>query len=159
MPISKLISDFDALVSDTHTLCVALRKNTFKLWVPLSDIDEQLGLTAIDKVCNSLQDFWYQDGQDGRETRSSFGLVPATPEQIDLAIKINGQKERFKTCIKTLQKSNKEDWLTLKGQLGRAHPTLRQSLRYSGLSRLHIKQTWRHIPVIERTPIRAGFNW
>ena len=159
MSISHLIEHFDTLVTDIDTLCKGLRKNTFKIWVPLTDIEEQAGISSMDKVCSSFQDFWYQDGQDGRETRSSFGLVPATQDQINLTIRINEEKERFKTQIKTLQKTNKEDWLTLKGQLGRAHPTLRQSLKYSGLSRLHIKQTWRHIPVIDRTPVRAGFNW
>ena len=159
MSISNLIDHFDSLVSQTGSLCDSLRETNFHVWVPLSESESSAGITPINKACRGFQDFWYQDGQDGRETRSSFGLIPATQQQLDLAHSINEEKERFKHRIKSLQKSNKEDWLTLRKQLGQAHPTLRESLKYSGLSRLHIKQTWRHIPVIDRTPVRAGFNW
>ncbi len=159
MDISHLVQHFDQLVQQTQKLCSQLRQNPYKIWVPLTEIECELGLTPIDKVCHSLQDFWYQDGQDGRETRSSFGLVPATPEQLNLANLINEEKEHFKNKIKQLQKTNKSQWLDLRKELGQTHPQLREKLRYSGLSRLHIKQTWRHIPIIDRTPIRAGFNW
>jgi hypothetical protein len=159
MSISSLITHFDALVNQTNHLCASLRKNQLNLWIPLTELELSQGLSPINKACHSFQDFWYQDGQDGRETRSCFGLIPATDQQLALAIKINEEKERFKNRIKALQQADKPLWLKLKGQLATAHPSLRESLRYSGLSRLHIRQTWRHIPVINRTPIRAGFNW
>lgn len=159
MDISHLVQHFDKLVQQTQMLCSQLRQNHYPIWVPLTETELKLGMSAMDKVCQNLQDFWYQDGQDGRETRSSFGLVPATQEQLDLANLINEEKEHFKNKIKLLQKSNKSQWLDLRKQLGNTHPKLREQLRYSGLSRLHIKQTWRHIPIIDRTPIRAGFNW
>jgi hypothetical protein len=159
MSISNLIDHFDALVKQTLRLSNSLRTSKPALWLPLTELEIGQGISSIDKACVSLQDFWYQDGQDGRETRSCFGLIPATHEQIAMALEINEEKETFKYKIKALQKADKQQWLKLRGQLGRAHPSLRESLRYSGLSRLHIKQTWRHIPVIDRTPIRVGFNW
>jgi len=159
MSIAQLIEHFDSLVNQTSVLCSSLRQNKFNVWVPLTKEEALSGLSPINKACNGLQDFWYQDGQDGRETRSSFGLVPATEQQLTMAHNINIEKEHFKNRIKVLQKSNKEDWLILRGELGRSHATLRKSLKYSGLSRLHIKQTWRHIPILDRTPVRAGFNW
>lgn len=159
MSVSNLIEHFDALVSQTQQLCSSLRKQSPALWLPLTTKEQEQGLTALDKACNSFQDFWYQDGQDGRETRSCYGLIPATEQQLAIAIQINQEKELFKSKIKALQKSDKTSWLELRGKLAQSHPSLRQQLQYSGLSRLHIKQTWRHIPVIDRTPIRAGFNW
>ena len=159
MDLSDFIHQFDQLVSNTKELCTSLKQSSSNLWVPVTLEESQLGITPAQKACNGFQDFWYQDGQDGRETRSCFGLIPATDQQIDLALQINELKAIFKTSIKQLQKNHKEHWLELKGKLAVTHPSLREQLHYSGLSRLHIKQTWRHIPVIDRTPIRAGFNW
>jgi hypothetical protein len=157
--ISNLVQYFDTLVKQTHILSTSLRASKPALWLPLTELEIDQGISPIDKACASLQDFWYQDGQDGRETRSCFGLIPANDAQIAMALAINKEKETFKHKIKALQKADKQQWLKLRFQLGNAHPSLRESLRYSGLSRLHIKQTWRHIPVIDRTPIRVGFNW
>jgi hypothetical protein len=159
MSISNLIEHFDALVSQTNHLCTSLRASNPALWLPLTELEIEQGISALDKACYSFQDFWYQDGQDGRETRSCFGLISATDAQIVMALAINEEKETFKNRIKALQKTDKQQWLKLRGQLASSHPSLRETLRYSGLSRLHIKQTWRHIPVIDRTPIRVGFNW
>jgi hypothetical protein len=159
MDINDLIEEFNGLINETQALCQAIRQSNLPKWVPLTADEQLIGMTATDKACRHFQDFWYQDGQDGRETRSCFGLIAVEPSTLDLAITINGRKESFKSQIKALQKSHKESWLELRGMLGRSHPELREQLKYSGLSRLHIKQTWRHIPVINRCPTRVGFNW
>ncbi len=154
-----LVQRFDTLVEMTATLCHQIRTQHQGFWLPLTQNEQAQGMSELDKACQILQDFWYQDGQDGRETRSCFGFIALPDEVLTLAEQINQHKTQLKHTIQALQKSNKQQWLEMKGQLSRRHPSLQEQLHFSGLSRLHIKQTWRTIPVIPRTPIRIGFNW
>ncbi len=159
MDVSHLIDTFDQLVNKSQRLCLSLADKQNKIWLPLTEIEQVEGLTPLKKTQNILQDFCYQNGQDGRETRSCFGLIAADEHQLDMASHINLIKEKFKQDVQKLQKNHKSQWLDLKGNLAK-HPSLmREQLHFSGLSRLHLKQTWRHIPVIARTPSRIGFNW
>lgn len=159
MDTTELIESFDELVELTQVLCRSIKQDRQAIWVPLSQDELGTNLSPIEKACQHYQDFWYQNGQDGRETRSCFGLIAATDEQLNLAHAINRHKDQLKLAIQTWQKSDNKAWLELKGQLGKRHSNLRDNLKLSGLSRLHLKQTWRHIPVVDRTPSRAGFNW
>jgi len=159
MNISELIDQFDHIVTHTQQLCSSLNGQENPHWLPLNESEQQQKTSPLQKARSIYQDYWYQDGQDGRETRSCFGLIAASPQQIQLAQDINQSKERFKVQVKELQKSHKQQWLELKGTLASRHTGIRDDLHFSGLSRLHLKQTWRHIPVIDRTPCRVGFNW
>ena len=159
MNTSLLIESFDQIVQGSQQLCKTLRSEQNSLWLPLSEADTIQNLTPLQKATSYYQDFWYQNGQDGRETRSCFGLIAANEEQLKQAIMINQHKEVFKQQVKQLQTQQKKHWNELKGQLAQRHNQLRESLHFSGLTRLHLKQTWRHIPVIERCPSRVGFNW
>jgi len=159
MNISELIDQFDHIVRHTQQLCSSLNNQENPHWLPLSEDEQGQNTAPLQKARSIYQDYWYQDGQDGRETRSCFGLIAANPQQIQLAQDINQSKELFKVQIKQLQKNHKQQWLELKGTLASRHSSIRDDLHFSGLSRLHLKQTWRHIPVIDRTPSRVGFNW
>lgn len=162
MDIRQLIEAFNRMVNDTETLCASLNAQSNEIWLPLSEDEIALGLTQIKKAQSIYQDFWYENGQDGRETRSCFGLIAATEEQLTMASAINQQKDALKALFTQLQKHDKSQWLELKGQLGQlgqSSPALRDNLKLSGLNRLHLKQTWRHIPIAMRTPSRVGFNW
>ena len=159
MNASDLIQTFDSLVNTTSLLCQSVRSQQQGYWVPLTENEQLNATTGLDKACNILSDFWYQDGQDGRETRSCFGFIAVPQATLDLANDVNNLKNTLKHQTQIIQKQNKQHWLELKGQLARRHPTLQSQLHFSGLSRLHLKQTWRTITVINRTPVRIGFNW
>jgi hypothetical protein len=159
MNVSQIIESFDLIVKSSQFLSESLDSHQNPLWLPLTPNEVELGVSPLKKAQNFYQDFWYQNGQDGRETRSCFGLISANEEQIQKAIEINEHKETFKKQVKLFQTQNKQAWNEFKGQLAQRHSHLRDSLHLSGLTRLHLKQTWRCIPVIERTPSRVGFNW
>ncbi len=159
MNASQLIETFDQIIQLSQQLCQNLSPQQNQHWLPLTAQEEDQGLNPLQKAKNIYQDYWYQDGQDGRETRSCFGLIAVTDQQIQLALNINEYKESLKKQVKHIQSHDKSQWLELKGTLGKRHNKLRDSLHFSGLTRLHLKQTWRHIPVIERSPTRVGFNW
>jgi hypothetical protein len=159
MNTADLINTFDSLVDSTHSLCESIRSSHEGLWLPLTQAEQSQAINALDKACNMLMDFWYQDGQDGRETRSCFGYIAVPESTLALAHSVNALKDTFKLQVQALQKQNKQDWLELKGQLAKRHPSLQEQLHFTGLSRLHLKQTWRTMTVIDRTPSRIGFNW
>ncbi len=163
MDVSELINTFDQLMQQNSTLIQALKSanqyHPARCWVPLTAQEEMAGITPINKACQYFQDYWYQDGQDGRETRSCFGLLACDEATLELAKKVNHSKDALKALANQLQKANISHWLEVKGTLNTKYASIRESLQNSGLARLHLKQTWRHIPVIERTPVRAGFNW
>lgn len=159
MNTPDLIQTFDNLVETTAMLCRSIRREQQGIWVPLTQTEQLNATTELDKACNILRDFWYQDGQDGRETRSCFGFIAVPQATLDLANNVNKLKDTLKHQTQVMQKQNKQHWLELKGQLARRHPSVQAQLHFSGLSRLHLKQTWRTITVINRTPVRIGFNW
>lgn len=159
MNTADLIKNFDTLVETTSKLCHSIRSNHQGYWIPLTELEQSTGITGINKACTILSDFWYQDGQDGRETRSCFGFIAVPDSTLELANTVNQLKDTLKQHVQILQKQNKQHWLELKGELARRHPSLQTQMHFSGLSRLHLKQTWRTITVINRTPVRIGFNW
>lgn len=159
MSSTQLTSIFDQLVTQTQLLIEQITTTQKGYWLPMTPELAANDPKSLSLACRLLQSFWYEDGQDGRETKSCFGFISVPKTTIELAESVNQTKEVFKAEVQHYQKQNKQDWLSLKGELARRHPSLQTQLHFSGLSRLHLKQTWRSIPVIPRSPSRIGFNW
>lgn len=146
--IAEIIDCFKQLENLTNILTKSIEETDLPYWMP-----EKTESTKCKKRIQSvLASFWYQDGQEGRETINDFGLVCINQYQFDLITKINNLKTEFKNHGKRLEASDKKAWLEVKGQL-------KSSIRDSSLSRLHLKQTWRHIPVLDQKPHKVSFNW
>ncbi len=154
---SDLVSAFDALTLKLAEFCTRLKQVNPAAWVALSE-DEQT-LEPLIKARRYYQDIWYQDQQDGRETRSCYGLVMANETLISQAQAVNQAKDRFKALVQNIQKTNKDYWLREKALLNQRHQNLRQQLHYTGLSRIHLKQLYRHIPILPQRPEKIGFTW
>jgi len=157
MNTTDLIDEFDQIVLLSKDLSASLILLQRPCWVPIAEnesFDQELH-----KAARYYQDYWYQGDQDGRETRSCFGLISGTQEQVILARAINGHKARFKKLVGDLKKQDSSGWLDLKGQLNKRHADIHEQLHFSGQSRLHLKQTWRTLPVLDRRPHRVGMNW
>ena len=154
---ADLVLAFDELVLSLAKFCESLKQQQPNCWVALAD-DEQ-NLEPLKKACSFYQDIWYRDQQDGRETRSCYGLVMANEDIINLAEDANLAKERFKGLVQKIQKNDKDFWLSQKAQLNTRHTTLRNQLYYTGLGRIHLKQLYRHIPILAHRPEKIGFTW
>lgn len=154
---TDLVSAFDHLALSLADFCQRLKQQNPKCWVALSTDEERLN--PLTKACSYYQDIWYKDQQDGRETRSCYGLVMANAPLINAAITCNMAKDNFKALVQNIQKTDKDLWLTHKAQLNQRHQTLRQQLYYTGLSRIHLKQLYRHIPILPQRPEKIGFTW
>jgi hypothetical protein len=147
--ISDTVDCFKALESKTSELVKSIKGSSLPFWIPDNGKPELQGLTG---ACSLISGFWYQDGQEGRETMSGYGLVCVDHSQLSLIEEINELKDQFKYLSKTLEIQDKSAWLAAKSSL---KPTLRDST----LSRIHLKQTWRHIPCLEESPHKVTFNW
>ncbi len=154
---TDLVSAFDELALGLAEFCELLKQLNPQCWIALSE--EEKDLEHLSKASSYYQDIWYKDQQDGRETRSCYGLVMANEEIIDLATKINLAKDTFKNLVQQIQKTDKDLWLSQKAQLNSRHQTLRNQLYYTGLGRIHLKQLYRHIPVLKHRPEKIGFTW
>lgn len=159
MNISELVDLFDQLLKASHEVSTTIQQSNTSMWVPLTENEQAQTLSPKRKAGEVFEDYWYQDGQDGRETRSSFGLIPADDNLLSLGHNVNELKDQLKAKVNALQKQDKTQWLKAKSVLNGHRKELRESLHFAGLSRLHLKQTWRHIPILDRTPSRVGFNW
>jgi hypothetical protein len=154
---TDLVIAFDNLAFELSHFCDLLGQVQPQNWVALGE-DEQT-LDTLKKARSYYQDIWYRDQQDGRETRSCYGLVMASDEIITLAEKINLAKDNFKAIVQRIQKTDKDLWLSQKAQLNTRHITLRNQLYYAGLGRIHLKQLYRHIPILAHRPEKIGFTW
>ncbi|MFT4908099.1 MAG: hypothetical protein ACI978_002188 [Oleispira sp.] len=154
---TDIILAFDELALGLAKFCDLLNQLQPSCWVALAE-DEQ-NLDPLKKARSYYQDIWYRDQQDGRETRSCYGLVMANEDLIGLAQKVNSAKDNFKTLVQQIQKTDKDFWLSQKAQLNTRHKTLRNQLYYTGLGRIHLKQLYRHIPILSHRPEKIGFTW
>ncbi|CCK75990.1 MAG: DNA replication terminus site-binding protein [Oleispira antarctica] len=154
---TDLVLAFDELALGLAKFCDALNQQQPACWVALAEDEQNLNL--LKKARSYYQDIWYRDQQDGRETRSCYGLVMANEEIISLAQDVNLAKDTFKTLVQQIQKTDKDLWLSQKAQLNTRHKTLRNQLYYTGLGRIHLKQLYRHIPILTHRPEKIGFTW
>lgn len=159
---TDLISAFDHVVDSLSEFNQKLIHYSPNAWVALSHEEKMQThnqLEPLTKARSFYQDIWYKDQQDGRETRSCYGLVMANESLLEAARTCNQAKDAFKTLVQTIQKTDKDLWLAQKAQLNQRHQNLRQQLYYTGLGRVHLKQLYRHIPILASRPEKIGFTW
>ncbi len=158
--ITDLTEQFDSLMQSLRDLRSLLLRHQPQHWLALTDAEKSTAAGSLNILCDLLTDVWYRDGQDGRETRSRHGLVMIN-DQISEQIKLcNERKDAFRAIVQKTQKALETSQFNEHlGALGTRHSALRESLHFSGLSRVHLKQCYRHIPVLEAAPLKVGFSW
>lgn len=107
----------------------------------------------------ALLDFWYEDGQDGRETRGYIGLIAADDPLLASVSEVNEAKARFAEVLGQIREQASNLIPEIKAILPFRHPALHQHLRGQGLARLHLKQCWRHLPVADAPLSRVRLAW
>lgn len=110
---------------------------------------------SIEDIGNTVTNIWFTSQGDGRKTQNLYGLVGVEPHLIPLLIQVNQAKQSFQKAVQAYRK-----------ELG--NPTellykraceLNKALEEQGLARLHLKQAYRLLPVVEKTPNKVRFSW
>ncbi|OLO03552.1 MULTISPECIES: DNA replication terminus site-binding protein [Salinicola] len=151
--LAELESDFDHLIDAVEHLAATYADDPTPAWA--------LGETVIDAdwLRRALTDFWYQDGQDGRETRNYIGVIVAGAVLMEAVEAVNLAKARFASTLKRIRQSAPRLIAEIKAVLPFRHPVLHDHLRGQGLARLHLKQCWRQIPVADAALSRVRLAW
>ena len=111
------------------------------------------------EIEEALMDLWYLEDQDGRETRVYPGLIALNHEQITLAAELNLAKDQFRKTVQSIKDNHSVKWREIQGALTRRYQNLNERLSREGLVRLHLKQVFRHVPLVVKRPDRVGFGW
>jgi hypothetical protein len=156
---TELISEYERLSLSLLNLAKQLHASVPKLWVPLPEDEESNYYAMLNRAIHSYLDLWYEGDQDGRETRSYPGLIGADEQLLKLATEVNQHKDRFQQVVQALQEQDSKAWKKLHDLLPEKNTHIRQLLSMSGIGRLHLKQIYRHIPILEKKPAKVGFSW
>ena len=146
----ELVEALQQLNGHLAAFTTLLNQSKLPCWLP----GEQA--TNLNQAAQLYGDIWYRDGQDGRTTLSQHGLIGASPELIDSAQQLNNTKALFKSLA--TQYRLRQD-TELQQQLHKRTLKLAELLHRQGASRLHLKQCYRQIPILETAPVKVGFSW
>lgn len=151
--LAELEAKFDYLIEHVEALLDIYASRSQETWV--------LGQQSInaDWLRHALLDFWYQDGQDGRATRSYIGLIAADDALLEAASRVNAAKTDFADTLAEIRQQAVELIPEIKAVLPFRHPALHSHLRGKGLARLHLKQCWRHLPIADAPLSRVRLAW
>lgn len=147
---------FDEVTQALNNVVEAYRNTAGQSWAlhtPRPDTDW---------LADALLDLWYEGNQDGRTTRSYIGLIAADDNLMKAAVNANTVKDDFFKAMAVIKEEYPHRISHLKYEL--AHRKSRvayvnEHLRRSGLARLHLKQTWRHIPIIDQPVLSIRMAW
>ncbi len=150
----SILESFDRMQHSLQQLSRQLLQESPRCWLPVSDSEQMFD--PLKRAEALYSDIWYRDGLDGRETRSLWGLIGGSEVLIQRARTANIEKDLFRQAVKAykLQTGKLPDKL-----LHKRAEHLAEKLNRSGLARLHLKQCYRHIPLLEHTPDKVGFSW
>lgn len=165
---AQVVEAFESLLTALDNLTEALlQESALMAWVSdnhdLFQFPEHYSVR--EKIIQILNQYEYLPTQAPREIIVCAGFVGASEETLDLVRILNNKKDAFKQSILALKKLKplfQEEELTQSFQSLLAHkrnlPTA-SYLRKMGLARLHLKQCYRKIPILSRTPLKISWTW
>ena len=156
--ITDLVTAFNQLQTELNDLASHLLDTRPPHWVPLTEMEASLNMEPLGIGVDLISDLWYRDQQDGRETRSRHGLILADEHTQTLIQRVNACKDHFRTQVQQ-EKQDTANWRQALETLHEQPQPLREKLVIAGLSRIHLKQCFRHIPLLDTAPSRVGFSW
>lgn len=151
--LAELEAAFDRLIEYVEALIAVYDRAPRQAWALEEPHPDSDWLRRV------LLDFWYQDGQDGRTTRSYVALIAADEALLEAVADVNRAKTDFAVLLDQIRQQAAALVPEIKAVLPFRHPALHDHLRGQGLARLHLKQCWRHIPVADAPLSRVRLAW
>lgn len=156
----NLLETFDTLLRQISEFCAAVRSDTvLPAWVSRTDAELEQGQDMRFKAIALYQALWYEDGQDGRETLTCPGIVGASAETMAAAHTCNDAKDAFKAAVLNLKSLSKPEAEIAMADLHRRNEEVASAMQRMGAARLNLKQAYRHVPLLDRRPVKIGFTW
>ena len=155
-----LLTSFEQLLTRLDSFCVAVRHDSaLSAWVSRTEVELAENLDMRFKAIQLYRALWYEDSQDGRETLTCPGIVGASVDTLIAAQVCNAAKDQFKTAVLALKTLDRTETHGLMADLHRRWETVAMAMRRLGAARLNLKQAYRHVPLLERRPLKIGFTW
>lgn len=107
----------------------------------------------------ALFDMWHQQDQDGRETRNYIAVVASNDELLTAIATVNQAKANFSEMLQHIKQAAPQALSDAKNRLPQRHPHVNDVLRRNGLAKLHLKQSWRQLPIVQAPVSRVRFAW
>ena len=151
----ELDEAFAQLSQSLIEFCALLKQSQRPLWLPLTE-KEAKNADMHSKARDLYANIWHSGEGDGRLTVNCHGVIGASPDLISAAEQLNLAKDAFKQSIAKL---NDKSPTRINERLRRRSNALAASLHCQGLSRLHLKQCYRHIPILQQGCTKLQFSW
>jgi hypothetical protein len=119
---------------------------------------------AREAAFNAIAQLEYTAEQAPRSILLCPGYIGASEQTLATVNRVNAAKQAFKAAMIALR-ANKSALLdpelsqSLESILGKREAKFACALRKMGLARLHLKQCYRLVPALERTPIKLSWTW
>ncbi|MDG4550603.1 MAG: hypothetical protein P9F19_15225 [Candidatus Contendobacter sp.] len=156
----NLLSAFEAMLARLDAFCVAVRQDgVLPAWVSRTEVELAENLDMRLKAVQLYRALWYEDSQDGRETLTCPGIVGASLETLSAAHACHVAKDEFKAAVLALKNLGRVETNNAMADLHRRWETVAMAMRRMGAARLNLKQAYRHVPLLERRPLKIGFTW
>lgn len=149
----QLEQQFDALIDTTEAAVSLYERQQPASWVFQQNTPTRHWLRE------ALLDMWHVQDQDGRETRNYIAIVAADEELLTAIDEVNQAKKRFAELLQIIKQDFPQTLSDAKHRLPKRHPHVDDVLRRTGLARLHLKQSWRQLPIAEAPVSRVRFAW
>lgn len=163
-----VIDTFSAMLITQENLNQAmLNENALMAWA--ADSSDYFNFpqhySVREKIIHILSQYDYLPTQAPREIIVCAGFVGASEQTLDIAVRLNNQKDAFKQTILALKKVKPN---LVDDELFHAfdhfwshkrHGSTAAHLRKMDLARLHLKQCYRKIPILKAAPLKISWTW
>jgi hypothetical protein len=154
------------MIAAINDLCHAMQNETSLMaWTQHIAFDESDHFRHTDRsrAAYILKQIEYTNEQAPRETLLCAGFIGASPETLKLVQAVNESKDSFKKSILALKSAKipkTDPFLSAEFNtiLPRSSETT-QVLQKLGLARLHLKQCYRKIPILQSAPSKISWTW
>lgn len=155
-----LLESFKQFLASLDAFCALVRRDTaLPVWVSRNETELMENLDMRSKAIQLYRALWYEEDQDGRETLTCPGIVGAGSETLEAAHFCNAAKDAFKTDVLALKTLERSEATAALADLHRRQQSVAVAMHRMGAARLNLKQAYRHIPLLDRRPLKIGFTW
>lgn len=157
---TDLVVCFEQMIAQLDSCCAQIRQDQLlPAWVSLTETETTNQRDRRAKAIQLYRALWYEQGQDGRETLTCPGIIGVSPETLAAAQACNRAKDTFKATVLALKALGRLEMNAAMADLQRRQEAVAAALRRMGAARLNLKQAYRHLPLLERRPVKIGFTW